>query len=274
MLRISPGMASIGAQRALGITQRETERAMRDLAQGTRFSNSGSDPAGFAISESLAAQNQGYKAARMNSENATSFLEVAEGALNEQTNVLIRLRELAIQAASDTFSDVERGFLDNEFQQLLSEFDRIARSTKFGSQPLLDGTSKDYEFQVGVHKGPNDVIKFSNDTNTTSDSLGLGGMTVSDKSDARDTLDGIDSALMNVNGARAKLGAIHGRLQAAKGHIDTMVENLTSAYSRMAETDVAETVAKVRRGQVLQAYQAQVLQDANNQQATMLKIIG
>lgn len=273
MLRISSNLASLSAQRALGLTQKNTERALQELATGSRFTSAGADAAGYAIAENLRSQIQGYKSARYNADNAVSFVAVAEGALQEQNNILVRLRELAVQAASDTFSDRERKMLDTEYQSLTEEFDRIAKSTKFGSQPLLDGSVKEYEFQVGISKGDENIIKYRSDSDTTLSNLNLDGSAVKDKSDARDSLESIDEALYKLNEARAGLGAIHSRMEIAVNHIDSQVENLSGAHSKMADADVASSVTEARRGQILQQYQASALSSANEAQGYLLRLI-
>lgn len=273
MLRVSSNLASLSAQRALGITQKRTEESLKALATGSRFTSAGADAAGYAVAENMRSQIQGYKAARYNADNAVSFVSVAEGALQEQNNILVRLRELAIQSASDTFSDRERGMMDAEYQSLISEFDRIAHTTRFGSQPLLDGTTRTYEFQVGLNSGSENIIKYTNKTDTTASNLDLARSGVDDKRDARDALESIDEALYSVNEARAHLGAIHARMESAVSHIDSQVENLTGAHSKMADADVAMAVSEVRRGQILQQYQAAALSNANENQAYLLRLI-
>jgi flagellin len=273
MLRIASNLASISAQRALGLTQRSVEKSMRALASGSRFTDAGADASGQAIAEQLRGQIKGYEAARYNSDNAVSFVQLAEGAINEQSNILIRLRELAVQAASDTLGDKEREFLDYEVKGLTQEFDRIAKATKFGSQPLLDGTTKAYEFQVGVHKGSENVITYNHNANTTASHLDIDGMSVADKGDARDSLSTIDDALVELNGSRARLGAIQSRMESATSHIDTQIENLTDAHSRMSDADIPAEVSNMRRGQILQQYQASVLAQANDSNGYLLKLI-
>lgn len=272
-MRISSNLSSLTAQRSFHKTERDVERALRELATGSRLVDPGADPAGLAISQQLDAQNRGYKAALENAENASSFVQVAEGSMSEQSNILIRLRELAVQSASDTMSDVERGFLNDEVQQLTAEFDRIARSTKFGSQGLLDGSTKTYEFQVGVNKGADNVIEFTSDTDTTASNLDIDGLSVEDKGDARDALETLDEALVSLNGSRAKLGAIQSRLDSASNHIGTQVENISSAVSRMADADIPDAVGRVRKGQILAQYQAVAMQAANDSMGAYLKLI-
>jgi flagellin len=273
MLRISSNLASLSAQRALGQTQKNTEQALREVATGTRFTSAGSDAAGYAISENLRSQIQGYKAARYNADNAVSFVDVAEGAMQEQNNILVRLRELAVQAASDTFSDRERKMLNTEYQGLTQELDRIAKTTKFGSQPLLDGTVKDYEFQVGISKDDDNIIRYKSEADTTLSTLGLDGSSVDDKSDARSSLKDIDEALYKLAEARASLGAIHSRVENTVDHIDSQVEGLSTAYSKMSDADLADSVANARKGQILQQYQAAALNYANESQGYLLRLI-
>ena len=273
MLRISSNLASLSAQRALGLTQRNTERALQELASGSRFTSAGADAAGYAIAENMRSQIQGYKAARYNADNAVSFVSLAEGALQEQNNILVRLRELAVQGASDTFSERERKMLDTEYQGLTQEFDRIAKSTKFGSQPLLDGSVKEYEFQVGIHKSDDNIIQYKSDSNTTLSNMNLDGSSVREKSDSRDALESIDEALYKLNEARAGLGAIQSRMEIAVNHIDSQVENLTGAHSKMADADVADAVTNARKGAILQQYQAAALSQSNEAQSYLLRLI-
>jgi flagellin len=274
MLRVSTMSASLMAQRYLGTTQRSTEKAMKDLASGTRFSTPGADAAGAAIAEQLDGQARSQKAALNNADNATSFIQVAEGALNEQNNILIRLRELAVQAASDTYSDQEREYLNSEYTQLSQELDRIAKTTSFGTTALLNGRSKDYEFQVGTSSGEDSIIRYNSDTNTTASELGISGGTVSTKSDARSDLGDLDEAMIKVASARAKYGAVQSRLDSAASNLAVGIENITAAHSRMADTDIAQAVSDVRRGQILQQYQASVLSQANSTNEVLLRLIG
>ncbi len=273
MLRIASNLASISAQRALALTQRDVERSMRALASGSRFSDPGSDASGYAIAEGVRGQIKGYEAARYNASNSVSFVNLGEDALNEQGNILIRLRELAVQAASDTIGDKEREFIDYEAQGLAQEFDRIAQATSFGSQKLLDGTSAEYEFQVGIHSGSENIIKYAHDTDTSASNLGVDSITVADKDDARDALETVDKALVSINEGRAKMGAVHNRMDIAVNHIDGQIENLSEAHSRMSDADVASEVAKVKRGQILQQYQAATLAAANDSRSFMLRLI-
>jgi flagellin len=273
MLRIASNLASYSAQRAYNNTQKDTERALKELATGSRFTNPGADPAGQAIAEGLNAQTRGSMAALSNTENATGFVAIAEGSLAEQNNIIIRMRELAVQAASDTLSDVERGYLDDEYQQLIQEFDRIAMSTTYGSQALLDGSTKEYEFQVGVNAGDENIIRYTNDTDTTASNVGIDGLSVEDKSDARSSLKYLDKAMHTMAAARAKLGAIQGRFDSTISHLQSQVENVGGAYARMSETNIPDAVSRVRRGQILAQYQAAALAETNVMAGSALRLI-
>ncbi|GIL16772.1 MAG: flagellin [Oligoflexia bacterium] len=272
-LRINTNVASLAAQRALSQSQKSTERSMKQLATGNRFADLSEGSADFAIAEHLKGQTKGMAAAKNNAENAVSFVQVAEGGLNEQNNLLIRMRELAIQSASDTFSDTEREMIEMEFQQLLTEFDRIAKTTSFGSQKLLSGVEKDYEFQVGAYKGEENIIRYQSNANTTASELGLDGMTVIEKTDARDSLETIDIALTSLGRARANFGAMQSRFDSVTSYTAVQMENLQAAQARIADTDVAKATSEMAKGIALQQYQLAVLATANQVPGQILKLI-
>jgi flagellin len=272
-LRINTNLASIAAQRQLAISSKGLEASMKQLASGSRFSDLTQGGGDYAIAEHLRGQISGMKAARFNAQNANSFIQVAEGGLNEQNNILIRQRELAIQAASDTFSDNEREMLDEEYQQLNQELDRIAKTTTFGSHRLLTGEEKQYEFQVGAYGGTENIITYNADTNTTTSALDVAGNGVADKSDARSSVESIDEALQTIAKARATFGAMQSRLDSVDNNAGVQIENLEAAHSRIADTDVAETVSTMYRQQALQQYQLQVLGKANQYPASVVSVI-
>ena len=272
-LRIMTNVPSLMAQHQMTRTQRQLDGALSELASGSRFSAPNADNASHAIAEGLRAQQTGLQAAQRNSEDAISFVQTAEGSLNEQNNILIRQRELAVQAASDTFSDTERGFLNKEFTQLGQEFDRIAQSTYFGSTPLLNGKKETFDFQVGTSGKEESRIRFENSADTTASNMGVSGLDISDHSDARDALESIDDAIQKINGVRATFGSVQSRLEAANSFLGTHVEAISQAYSQLADTDVADAVTRARRGQILQQYQAAALQQANETPALALKLV-
>lgn len=272
-LRIGTNIAGLSVMKHIRQSQNDVNRSMQQLASGSRFSSAGEDPAGYSISEHLRGQAQGLRAARMNSENAVSFIQVAEGGLNEQNNIMIRMRELAIQSASDTVSPVEREFLNQEFQQLRGEVDRIAKTTQYGSNKLLLGTGKSFDFQVGPYSGPENRISYTLTTKTSSDALGLNGLTVVDEDGALDAIEEIDTALSIIGGARASFGAMQSRLEHATNHLASHEVSIEEARSKMSDTDVAEAVTQMTLGQIRNQYQVAVLAQANNNAQSALRLL-
>lgn len=272
-LRINTNLASNAVQRHISKTGREMLGSLKQLASGDRFADLSENAGDYAIAEQLRAQIASQRAAKQNAENAVSFASIAEGGLSEQNNIMIRLREIAIQSSSDTIDTREREMLDMEFQQLNSELDRIAKSTSFSSQRLLAGDEKEYEFHIGAYGGEEDRIRYTSNTNTTASSLGTEGLSVQDKGEARDSLEVIDEGLERLAMARAGFGAIQSRLSSVVNNSDVQVENLEAARSRIADVDLAKTVSEVTRNRVLQQYQASVLAQANAAPEQVLRLI-
>ncbi|WP_409479215.1 flagellin [Pseudobdellovibrio sp. HCB154] len=273
-LRINTNVAAFGVQTAMAKTERELENSMKSLSSGNRFSQISTDPADKAISEDLKSDIAGMDVARRNAEQAGSFAAVAEGGMAEQTNLIVRMRELAVQAASDTYSDTERSFMQTEFEKLQQEVDRIAMTSAFGSRKLLDGTSQDIDIQVGTNGDANSRITFNADTDTTLAGLGLGGTTVAEKSDARDALEALDEGLNRISMQRSKYGALQSRLESTSNFLAASIESVSGANSKLADTDLAKEVSNLRKNQVLQQYQSALLNTANEQVGIALRLIG
>ncbi|MBF0362269.1 MAG: flagellin FliC [Oligoflexia bacterium] len=274
-LRINTNIASINAQRNLRQTRLKSDETLEKLSSGYRINRAGDDAAGLAISESLRAQIRGLKQAERNAQDGVSLVQIAEGALNEVSSILIRLRELAVQAASDTIGPTERKFLNVEFEQLTSEIDRIATSTEFNRVPLLNGTGAIFDIQIGTRNDPiSDRLTFdasSADVNLAA--LGLNLASVADKISAQNSLSAIDQAIISVSGIRADFGALQNRLQSTTNNIAVSIENLSSANSRIRDTDVAEATAELTRNNILMNAGTSVLAQANQTPATALKLI-
>jgi flagellin len=251
----------------------QVQKSMMAIASGSRIVRAGDDAAGFAIAESLRGQLAGTKQAKFNAESASSMVQTAEGGLSEQNNILVRLRELAVYAASDTVGEDERGYLDNEFQQLTQEFDRIAKSTRYGNKQLLTGSGEKFEFQVGAFRGDENVIKYTLDANTTAGDVGIDGLEVSDQSSARSALDDIDSAMMKVASARAGFGAIQSRLEHATNALAAQAENIDAARGHIMDADIAEEVSKLAQAQILQSAGMSVVAQANASSAKALQLL-
>jgi flagellin len=274
-LRINTNIAAVSAQRVLGKQQARLEHAQQALASGSRIVKAADDAAGLAVSENIRGQLAGIKAARNNAFNAQSLIQVSEGGLNEISNILIRLRELGVQAASDTVSDVEREFLDQEAQQLVSEADRIAKSTRFGNQALLDGNGEEFEYHVGPFANEDEnVIRYQISADATTGNLGIDGVGLSDKSDARGTLEAVDEALVKIGKMRADFGAVQSRLQMTTSNLDIQNENLAAAKSRISDADIAAETSEMTSAQILQSASVGVLAQANQNGAAALKLIG
>lgn len=262
-VRIGTNVASISAQNQLQKNFDMRLHSIKALASGKRIVQASDDAAGFAISENLRAQMSGLDVSKRNAQDAVSVVQVAEGALNEQNNILIRLRELSIQSASDTVSDNEREYLDKEFQQLKSEFDRIAETTTYGHNKLLVGENKEYEFQVGPYNGPENRIAYTSTADSRARTLDIDGLDIEDSDEALDSLDSIDSALTQIAGMRADFGAIQSRLLTASNHLGTQFENIASAYSNIADADVAKETANLAQANILSEIGVSVLAQAN-----------
>lgn len=273
-LRIQTNMPSISAQRVLSTQSQRMTHATQALASGSRIVTASDDAAGLAISENLRGQIRGVAMARNNAFNAGSAIQISEGGLNEVTNIMIRLRELGIQAASDNIGDKERGFLQEETKQLVSEADRIAKTTQFGDKKLLDGSGGEMTFHVGAFAGEENTISYSLDANATASELGIDGISVEDKSSARDSLAMVDQGLEKIGKLRANFGAVQSRLNATTSNLDIQYENLSAANSRIRDVDVAKETAEMASAQVLQQSAVSVLAQANQFPGMALKLIG
>lgn len=274
-LRINTNVASLNAQRNLGTTRINMNKSLEKLSSGQRINRAGDDAAGLAISENLKAQIKGLGQAGRNAEDGVSLVQIAEGALGEVSNILIRLRELSVQAASDTIGGTERKFLNVEFEQLTSEVDRIANSTEFNRVPLLNGTGAVFDIQIGTRNDPiSDRLTFdasSADVNVAA--LGLNLASVSDKISAQNSLTSIDQAIISVSGIRADFGALQNRLQSTVNNIQVSIENLSSANSRVRDTDVAAETAELTKQNILMQAGTSVLSQANSSTNSALSLI-
>lgn len=274
-LRINTNVASLNAQRNLGSTRISMNKSLEKLSSGQRINRAGDDAAGLAISENLKAQIKGLGQAERNAEDGVSLVQIAEGGLGEVSNILIRLRELSVQAASDTIGVTERKFLNVEFEQLTSEVDRIANSTEFNRVPLLNGTGAVFDIQIGTRNDPvSDRLTFdasSADVNVAA--LGLNLASVSDKISAQNSLTSIDQAIISVSGIRADFGALQNRLQSTVNNIQVSIENLSSANSRVRDTDIAAETAELTKQNILMQAGTSVLSQANSSTNSALSLI-
>lgn len=275
-LRISTNTQSLRAQNAMSKVETQKSESLAKLSSGSRINKAGDDAAGLAISEKLKANIRGSMQATRNAGDGISMIQTAEGGLNEVSNVLIRLRELSVQAASDTIGDQERSFADLEFQNLTQEVERIATSTQFNGKDLLSGQGDSMDFQIGIMNDPkNDRLSYKpQDSSARIADLGIDGLGVTAKVNAQENLEKIDMAINGINGNRASLGALQNRLQSTISNLEVRTENLAAANSRIRDTDVAAESAELAKANILSAASTSVLAQANNSGAGALKLIG
>lgn len=275
-LRIASNIPSQAVQRNLREVSADGQQELERLSSGKRITKSADDAAGLAISQNLKAQTLGLRQATRNANDGISLVQTAEGGLNEISNILTRLRELTIQGSSDTVGDKERGFLNLEYQQLVTEVDRISEATTFNGAQLLNGEGDgQLDFQVGAFSGEQNVISFdSQETNSTSGNIGIAGTGVAEKGDALDSISSIDEAIDSVSGQRASLGAIQSRLQSTVANLGTQTINQDSARSVIEDVDVAESSAILASNNVIKQAGISTLVQANQIPNSALRLIG
>jgi flagellin len=214
------------------------------------------------------------KMAQRNANDGISFVQTAEGGINEVSNILIRLRELSVQAASDTVGDAERGFLNKEVQSLKGEVDRISKVTNFNGTNLLSGEGKILTFQVGHEAGEMNRIEFDPaKTNVSANALGITGVNLSSKDGALDALGNLDEAIKRVNENRSELGAMQNRLHSSSNSLGISIENLSDARSRIMDTDIAAETSNLAKNNILQQAGIAVLAQANSSPNSALKLL-
>jgi flagellin len=274
--RINTNVASMQAQSSLNKVNRESQDSFAKLSSGQRITKAADDAAGLAISEKLKAEIRSAQQANRNVNDGVSLVQVAEGGLNETSNILVRMRELAIQSASDTVGDSERGMANLEYQQLKSEMDRISQVTEFNGKKLLNGSGDKIDFQVGT--GADEFKdRISLDTsviNSGIDAMGVEGVDVSSKEGAQGSLGALDSAIEKISGQRAVLGSLQNRLTSTSNNLQVYTENMSAANSRIRDVDYAEESAKQARNQILTSAGTSVLAQANMSSQNALKLIG
>lgn len=274
-LRIATNVQAINAQKNLYGLSNDISTTMARLSSGYRINRSSDDAAGLAISENLKAQIRGFKQANRNANDGISLVQVAEGGLSEITNMLVRLRELAIQTSSDTIGNRERALVNIEYQQLKEEIERVAQTTQFNGASLLNGTGGVLDFQVGVYNDPiNDRISFdASQGNVTLQSMMLSDLSVETKEQSQASLSFVDEAMNFVGSARAALGAVQNRLQTTSQVLATSEENFAAANSRIRDTDIAAESTALAKNNILMNAATSVLAQANTQQQLALKLL-
>ncbi len=275
-LRINTNVVSQSAQRTLSETNRLQAESLTRLSSGKRITKAADDAAGLAISEKLRAKIRGTTQAERNANDGISLIQTAEGGLNEIANILIRLRELSIQSASDTVGDQERAFANLEYEQLKTEVQRISNSTEFNGKKLLNGQGDKYDFQIGIFNVENeDRISYdASIIDSGLESLQIGEANVLTKEGAQNSLNPLDAAIQQISGQRAILGSIQNRLTSTIKNLQISNENLSASNSRIIDTDYASESSKNTQFNILNAAGTSVLAQANVRNQAALKLIG
>jgi flagellin len=276
-MSIRTNIASLNAQRNLYTTQSALDSSLSKLSSGYRITKAGDDAAGLGISSKLESQIRSYAQAVRNANDGISVIQSTEAALNEDANILTRLRELAMQSASDGIGNTERGYVQKEVTALVAELDRISQVTEYNGTKLLDGAATALDFQVGINNSASgfDRISFAA-VNATVGASGLNvtGLNMASKASALAALSSIDAAIQVVSDARATLGANGNRFQSAISNIQAFAESLSAANSRIKDVDVAEETSRLARGQILSQAGVSVLAQANQMPQLALKLLG
>lgn len=282
---ISHNMSSIFAARQENLNAVDLQKSMEKLSSGQKINRAGDDASGLAVSEKMRSQIRGLNQASKNVQNGISFIQTSEAYLQETTEILQRIRELAVQSANGVYSDEDRAMIQVEVSQLVAEVDRIASSAQFNGYNMLTGrfakeTDNSITFQVGANVDQNIKINIAS---ATAESLGLRGkgqdgedgalVSVSDTETANRTLATIDEALKNVNRQRADLGAVQNRMEMAAKGINVAAENMTSAESVIRDADMAQEMVEYTKNQILQQASTAMLANANSQSQNVLSLL-
>jgi len=272
-ISIMTNVASMQATRHMGNTQMQLGQNLQRLSSGFRINGASDDAAGLGVSERLRAQIRGMAVANRNANDGFNIVQAAEGAMGEVADILQRLREVAVQSATDGITTTEQGYLDKEFQGLVTEIARLSKATKYNGQLLIDGSYTSKKIQVGADAGSDFQITVSIAAVTKS-ALSILGSTVSTLAKANASIAKLDTAIDYLNTQRAQMGALMSNLNTAASHVSVMRENLTANESRIRDTDVAAETSSFARSQVLMQAGVSMLAQANSQPQVALRLLG
>ncbi len=267
---IQHNMAAANTNRQLGITTGSLGKATEKLSSGYRINRAGDDAAGLSISEKMRGQIRGLNQASTNAQDGISLIQTAEGALNETHSILQRMRELAVQASNDTNVTVDRSAIDSELDQLTEEVKRIADTTEFNTQKLLNGSVKSMKLQVGANSGQKITFSIGNMDAAT---LGINALDVTTFTHANSAITKIQSAIQKVSTQRSNLGALQNRLEHTIANADNTAENLQAAESRIRDVDMAKEMVKYSKDNILQQAAQSMLAQANQSTQGVLNLL-
>ena len=276
-LAINTNIGSLNVQRSLTFRGRLLNESIERLSSGLKINSASDDAAGIAVSENLTAQTRGFKQALENANDAVSILSTAEGSYNTISDILIRMRELAVQSANDSLGTVERGYLNTEFTQLIQEITRVSDVAEYNGIKLLDGTGGDgtgnFVFQVGTRNTANDRIGIAL-ADVDAGSLGVAANSVDTLVNAQLAIDSVDAALTSLATDRATIGSTVNQLTAAVDNLAITIENLSAANSQIKDADLAAESADFTRNQVLMQAGTSMLAQANSIPQLALQLLG
>lgn len=278
MTVINTNVNSLIAANASTKNARALSAAMEQLSTGSRINKAADDAAGLAIAQTMTAQIRGLDMAVRNANDATSLLQTADGAMIEQTNMLQRMRELAVQASTDTVSATQKGYLQTEFADLQSEINRIAGNTQWNGMNILNasaGSSGAFTFQVGANSGQTISVTIASMTNSGSNLSAVlsSGLKISSLSGASGAITTIDSALDTVNNLRATIGATQNQLTYAADNLTNISQNASASRSRVTDTDYAAATSQLAKNQIISQAATAMLAQANQQPQTVLALL-
>jgi len=262
-------LTAMNSNRMLGLTQSSLSKSTEKLSSGYKINRAADNAAGLAISEKMRRQVRGLTQASTNAQDGVSAVQTAEGALNEVHDMLQRMNELAVQAANDTNMTVDKGYIQSEINALAAEISRVATTTTFNEQKLMDGTFTNKKLQVGAENGQTIAISIGT---MKASSIGVGSLDV--KNSAGAAIDSIKSAMTKVSKLRSDLGAIQNRLEHTISNLDNVVENTTAAESRIRDTDMASEMVKFSNKNILQQAGQSMLAQANQSNQGVLSLLG
>jgi len=274
-LTVNTNMASMNALNALNKGSRSLAGAFRKISSGLRITQAGDDAAGLAVAENLDAAGRSLRQAMRNTNDGISVIQTAEGATAEVANILKRMRELAIESSSETLADTERAYIQDEYEQLEGEVDRISAVTEFNGVSLADGTNSTIDVQVGINDSADDRIAITlSDLRAATLGIDTASMDLSSAATAQSAIDEIDTALDTVNGYRSSFGAVQNRLESALTNLEIYTENLAAAESQVRDADFAFETAEMAKFQIMQQAGVAVLGQANAMNQAALRLVG
>lgn len=268
---INHNLSAVFTNRILARTERELSKSIEKLASGIRINRAGDDASGLAVSETLRSQIRGLEQAQKNALNSISFIQTAEGSLQSVHSILHRMRELAVQSANAIYSEEDRSLIQVEVSQLIEEIDRIGETTEFNKFKILDGSNRDFQFQVGPNPGQSITVVMKT---MTAEAIGVSGLTMSTIDTANEALGRIDQAVGSVSKMRASYGAVQNRLEYVVSNLAVASENLQAAESRIRDTEMASEIVNFMRLRILKDSGVAMLIQANLKPESVVRLLG